>query len=526
MNNRTISPENSTTTLLLSNGTFQGSFEKADIFKYVTVSIKSDINSSVNGLIIKQANDRTNVIFSETFTYDQSPNLQNFTIKLLHPYCKIEYTNSSTNQTSFFLNTIFNNSEHSDKGSIDTKLESTNTKLDTMQTKINSDAFGRLMVSNQEILFISKPTAQNYNNIIWDTSTTGSGSITTSLNPAHCLLSVSNLTGSAIRQSTNRSYYIPGKAMVVKLTGILGNQLTGITSQLGYYDGINGLFFKSSNNIISLNILCGGSIREYANQSNWNLDKMDGTGDSGITIDWTKVQIFVITFQWLGVGIVKFGLFVDGTTHYIHQFLHANVDTQVYMNNPNLPIRFEISNNGTGIASSFKHICSSITHESIGFPILFNKVIQRTSSLTASQNTWNSLIAIKLNDTYKYNSVVYVTGVSIISTSSGIFFWKLILNPTITGTALSWNLSPAPYSSIDCATTTTNATTLTNGFDLDGGVIASGNSTSGSPIFQLQTSMYHLGVKIDGTSDIIVLAIYSLEVSDEYYATLTYTQYD
>ena len=42
-------------------------------------------------------------------------------------------------------------------------------------------------------------------------------------------------------------------------------------------------------------------------QSQWNVDKCDGTGVSGFNIDFTKTQLSFIDFQWLGVGRVLCG---------------------------------------------------------------------------------------------------------------------------------------------------------------------------------------------------------------------------
>jgi hypothetical protein len=77
-------------------------------------------------------------------------------------------------------------------------------------------------------------------------------------------------------------------------------------------------------------------------QSNWNIDTMDGNGPSGILLDITKTQIFVISKQWLGVGRVACGLDINGKLYHIHEFLNANIQTTTYMTSANLPLRYEI----------------------------------------------------------------------------------------------------------------------------------------------------------------------------------------
>jgi hypothetical protein len=47
-------------------------------------------------------------------------------------------------------------------------------------------------------------------------------------------------------------------------------------------------------------------------QEDWNIDKLDGTGVSGITLDITKAQILWMDIEWLGLGTVRIGFVIDG----------------------------------------------------------------------------------------------------------------------------------------------------------------------------------------------------------------------
>ena len=46
---------------------------------------------------------------------------------------------------------------------------------------------------------------------------------------------------------------------------------------------------------------------------------MDGTGKTGLELDFTKAQLFVIDMEWLGVGRVRFGFYAYGRIYYCHQ---------------------------------------------------------------------------------------------------------------------------------------------------------------------------------------------------------------
>jgi hypothetical protein len=77
-------------------------------------------------------------------------------------------------------------------------------------------------------------------------------------------------------------------------------------------------------------------------QSQWNLDKCDGTGTSGYNIDLSKMQMFYIDFSWYGAGFVRWGFRgVNGNVFYAHKQANNNVNTEAYMRSGNLPARYE-----------------------------------------------------------------------------------------------------------------------------------------------------------------------------------------
>ncbi|UCC74195.1 MAG: hypothetical protein JSV86_06455, partial [Gemmatimonadota bacterium] len=96
-------------------------------------------------------------------------------------------------------------------------------------------------------------------------------------------------------------------------------------------------------------------------QAAWNVDPMDGTGPSGVTLDVTRGNIYEISFQWLGVGTVR--LFINGWL--VHEVDHANTLTVPYMRTGQLPVRWEnVNTAGTSGASTLTAICASVFAES------------------------------------------------------------------------------------------------------------------------------------------------------------------
>jgi hypothetical protein len=79
-------------------------------------------------------------------------------------------------------------------------------------------------------------------------------------------------------------------------------------------------------------------------QSAWNMDKMDGTGPSGYTLNLANMQMFYIDFTWYGAGFVRWGLRGSrGDVTYCHRMMNNNVNTEAYMRSGNLPGRYETS---------------------------------------------------------------------------------------------------------------------------------------------------------------------------------------
>lgn len=82
-------------------------------------------------------------------------------------------------------------------------------------------------------------------------------------------------------------------------------------------------------------------------QSQWSLDKADGTGASGFNLDITKIQMAYMDYSWYGAGKIRFGFKdVNGKVRYFHEFIHNNKFNEAYMRSGNLPARYEIENTG------------------------------------------------------------------------------------------------------------------------------------------------------------------------------------
>ena len=82
-------------------------------------------------------------------------------------------------------------------------------------------------------------------------------------------------------------------------------------------------------------------------QRDWNLDRMDGTGPSGYNFIPSKMQMIGIEYSWYGAGFIDYMVRgADGNFVYAHRIRNSNVNTEAYMRSGNLPVRYEITNEG------------------------------------------------------------------------------------------------------------------------------------------------------------------------------------
>lgn len=82
-------------------------------------------------------------------------------------------------------------------------------------------------------------------------------------------------------------------------------------------------------------------------QSEFNMDRLDGTGPSGYEIDVATMQMIGIQYSWYGAGFIDFMLRgSDGNFVFAHRMRNSNINTEAFMRSGNLPVRYEVTNEG------------------------------------------------------------------------------------------------------------------------------------------------------------------------------------
>lgn len=359
------------------------------------------------------------------------------------------------------------------------------------------DAFNRMRISAPASIFDSK---QIYDKqpLYWDELLTGSTSTHYPNLACTRLLLPANTAGtSAIRQTKEYFNYQPGRSQLIQITGKMG-LTSNVTYRVGLFDANNGLFFEQANGtkyVVARGYMTGSAVDTRIAQSDWNIDKLDGTGESGITLDWTKVQFWVIDFQWLGVGRVRFGMVVNGLLYYCHQRVISNIGESVYMSTPSLPLRYEVAatSGGPTVESGFDCICAALFSEGGQDPRGLSSSIGMVASRQAASGTRSPMIAVRLKAA-NIRAHAIIENVEILTGTNQIF-WELILNPTLTSP--SW-VSAGANSILEYDVSGTSGA---GGFVIRSGYAANQVASISETI----NSSLKLVANIAGTSDIILL---------------------
>jgi hypothetical protein len=353
----------------------------------------------------------------------------------------------------------------------------TNTIL-TAPLPTQLDAFGRLRVSTPLTLFDSSHRYRDNN--LWSSLTAVGGSYTFNQNQGLMDLTVNASSGSSvIRETTKVFAYQPGKSLLVMNTFVMASSATNLRQRVGYYGQDNGIYFQLDDGNIGLvkrSLVSGSVIDTVVSRSDWNGDKLDGTGASGLTLDITKAQIFWMDIEWLGVGSVRTGFIINGQYIVCHSFHHANIIASTYITTASLPVRYEITNKAdTGVSKTLKQICSSVVSEG-GYEL---RGLQQVVSIPISgartfdvANTYYPIISIKLR-TDRLDAIVILTALSILGDGDKKNYnWQVIASGTTTGG--QW-LSAGSDSSVQYNIT---GASFTGGKILTSGYVSSNNSSS------------------------------------------------
>jgi len=212
----------------------------------------------------------------------------------------------------------------------------------------SQDAFARLRVSDPITLF---DVSHQYDKqpLLVEEVLTGGGTATHNADQSCVDMVVSSSGDAVVRQSRSYMRYQPGKSLLALVTFDAGTADANVRFRAGLFDGANGHYVERSGTavrVVRRSSVSGSMVDAAVEQASWNIDPLDGTGPSGITLDFSTSQIYWQDQEWLGVGSVRVGFVVDGAFVPVHVFHHANLGSSTYVATATLPVRWELEATG------------------------------------------------------------------------------------------------------------------------------------------------------------------------------------
>ena len=396
-----------------------------------------------------------------------------------------------------------------------------------------TDAFGRLKISEPFTLFDSSHRYRD--NGLWSTYLSATGASAT-FNASQGLmdLTINAVEGSeVIRETTKVFAYQPGKSLLVMSTFVMNPAKEHLVQKVGYYGEDNGMYLELSGSTLKFverSLVTGSPTESQVAQANWNGDKLDGTGPSGITLDITKAQILWMDIEWLGLGTVRMGFVIDGQLILCHSFHHANLITSTYITTASLPLRYEIKNEATpnpATSSTLKQICSTVISEggyqlngaqqAVGTPI-------DTARTLTVENTFYPIVSLKLKTSPdRLDAIVILTALSILPNSTGAYNWQVRSRAVTQGG--SW-LSASDDSSVQYNRTGTGIDPTNPGRILASGFFSQSNQSSGQ-VDILKEALFKFQLERDGILGIpyeLTLVVASNSDGDQVFASLDWEE--
>lgn len=512
--NSKLLTNNSTTTPLGISGTFTGTSDDIKSYASVTVVVSADESSAENGFQCQFSMDNTTWATSSRLTYNKNANFE-LNIPKEARYFRVVFTNGTTAQTTFEIQTF-----------ADVTFNGQMTEpVKCAQPYIENISFGRQQVSNPDVLLQLTHIYDN-NSLLESTATTGSGTVTYVSNQAANVLEVTG-AGTAAVQSRVLGLYQPGNLLTVLLTGVLdnNNNQANTVGEIGYFNSGNGLFFRltgpSTYAVVIRSDVSGSPVDTVIPQSNWNVDPLDGTGPSGVTIDFSKTQIFKIDFEWLGVGTVRFGLSINGKYIYCHIKDNANVMGTVYMRTPYLPIRYALTS--TGGNAQLQQCCSTIITD--GLQVIVGRPFSVVRSATIGIGATRApILSFQFKTGSKNRSInAKIKSISVVSTSGANFVVEVWLFQDIA--TASTILTGASFTSANAISAmnydeSATAVTVTNGF-----LVSSKLSSNNNDLLNIDTGFLKMTSNISDVSDIVVVAVFTLGGKETFSASVDWEEF-
>ena len=403
---------------------------------------------------------------------------------------------------------------------------------------------------------------------------TGTGNVFVDISNTIVQMTVSGSGGRAVEQSLEYQLYQPGKGHVVILTlspqysGTFDNSVAvragifddyrdkntpaGTTGpapflyQSSIYGGTGvecnqpsmGHFFELSGNqwFVVERYNSPNNITNVTRvaQADWNSDTLNGnpaTSPSGYVLNaTTPCVLFFIERQWLGVGIVRMGIYANGVPIYCHVFGNNPSRTirRPYTHLNKLPIRYEIEKvaGGSANAATMAAICAS--GQIGGDYITLGNIFSLPSNLVSSTvrvgiTDLRPVLLIRLQQQY-CRATFKILDVEMYGSQSG--FYSVFRNATVSG-SITWVKHPDSRSMMEYAyfpDNNTSTRTVSGGLCVRSGYYSTRTSLQDPVATSELITRTQFSSNVKGGPDILVIAMGSFNANTDVSANVRWIE--
>jgi hypothetical protein len=321
----------------------------------------------------------------------------------------------------------------------------TETKQDTMILSLGSKTrFEETLTAARRSQFNFKPT-WGVTALRYSVGTVGTGATVAESHGEFKLQSGTDANGTVVLTTNQRGQYQAGSMGQVGIGVRVPLIPTGTAfCEWGYTDGNNGFLFGFDATGKYVAYVTGG-VTTKTYQPAWNVDRLDGTGDSGQTLDLAEGHITQIDFTWYAYGDIEYCYYIsNATTFKIERisFHRTKIDGSASIRDPNQPLTFRVGNGASNTTNLVMYIGGhqfSTLGGGGGEPQKRTVAEIVTNYTTVANVLWQPLIAIRKKAVLNARTNSVLTMLSDYSVASdGDLQIRVTVNGT-TSAPVSWS---------------------------------------------------------------------------------------
>lgn len=353
---------------------FVGNFADITLYHSITIMLDGTADSTAPGkLYIHFSNDGTTIHRNISINVAHITTASPRTFGVTNKYFRIVYENGNVSHNTTNIQTMFHTEQVSVVSRLNQILEGNEDVTNVRSIVAGRDPSGKyrnVPVDNQGLLQVNiqdpvsafgdlrtiELTAQLHLTFPYNINTeivkvyaiNGAKMIQKN---SMGLLQTSNNSKSWVHFQTKHVIkYHSGLGVLVRFTAVFSKGQAFSHQICGIGDEGDGLFFGFNGANFGI-MRRRDKVDSWVGQYEWNLDTMNGNGPSTMVLNPTNINVYQISFQWLGAGLMEFSIEDDKTGHFtlVHKILYANKNKLPSIYNPSLPLYGCVKNMGNTI---------------------------------------------------------------------------------------------------------------------------------------------------------------------------------